>query len=192
MVANARIQSAWKQAGDAIVIPKTAVLWTGKRSIVYVKQANSEMPAFRLREIELGPSLEDAYIVLSGLHEGEEIVTNGAFSLDAAAQLEGKPSMMNDDAHAVLTVQGACDMCKERIESAAKSLTGVAKAEWNQESKALHLNYNPQKTNLEAIGKALAKAGHDNELFKAPDKVYDALPGCCKYSRSNGVEIEHG
>jgi len=33
--------------------------------------------------------------VVSGLNEGEEIVTQGTFSVDAAAQLAGKPSMMN-------------------------------------------------------------------------------------------------
>ena len=48
-----------------------------------------------MREIELGPVVDDSYIVLEGLMEGEEIVTRGTFSVDAAAQLERKPSMMN-------------------------------------------------------------------------------------------------
>jgi Cu(I)/Ag(I) efflux system membrane fusion protein len=39
--------------------------------------------------------LGSSYIVEDGLAEGEEIVTQGTFSVDAAAQLEGKPSMMN-------------------------------------------------------------------------------------------------
>ena len=77
-----------------IVIPRSAVLWTGKRSIVYVKQPGTE-PVFKLRSIELGPMLGDTYVIVNGLMEGEEIVTKGAFSIDAAAQLEGKPSMMN-------------------------------------------------------------------------------------------------
>jgi Cu(I)/Ag(I) efflux system membrane fusion protein len=79
---------------DNMVIPKTAVLWTGKRSVVYVKQAGDE-PIFILREIGLGPLLGESYVVIDGLTEGEEIVTSGTFSVDAAAQLEGKPSMMN-------------------------------------------------------------------------------------------------
>jgi membrane fusion protein, copper/silver efflux system len=78
-----------------IVIPRSAVLWTGKRSIVYVKQPGSDEPVFKMREIGLGPMLGESYIVTDGLKEGEEIVTNGTFSVDAAAQLEGKPSMMN-------------------------------------------------------------------------------------------------
>jgi Cu(I)/Ag(I) efflux system membrane fusion protein len=80
---------------DNIVIPKTAVLWTGKRSVVYVRQAGTEEPIFKLREIGLGPMLGESYIITDGLTEGEEIVTSGTFSVDAAAQLAGKPSMMN-------------------------------------------------------------------------------------------------
>ncbi len=80
---------------DKLIIPRSAILWTGKRSIVYVKQPYTDEPIFKLREIELGPALGSSYVVLSGLDEGEEIVTQGAFSVDAASQLEGKPSMMN-------------------------------------------------------------------------------------------------
>ena len=78
-----------------LVIPRSSVLWTGKRSVVYVKQPGSADPVFKMREIELGPVVDDSYIVMEGLMEGEEIVTRGTFSVDAAAQLEGKPSMMN-------------------------------------------------------------------------------------------------
>jgi len=78
-----------------IIIPRSAVLWTGKRSIVYVKQPETNESIFKMREIELGPMLGESYVVIDGLNEGEEIVTSGTFSVDAAAQLEGKPSMMN-------------------------------------------------------------------------------------------------
>jgi membrane fusion protein, copper/silver efflux system len=81
---------------DKMVIPGTAVLWTGKRSVVYVKQSGTDEPEFKMREIEIGPMLGNSYVVMSGLNEGEEIVTQGAFSVDAVAQLEGKPSMMNN------------------------------------------------------------------------------------------------
>ena len=82
------------QYQNKMVVPKTAVMWTGKRSIVYVKQPGDD-PIFKIREIELGPLLGNSYVILNGLTEGEEIVTEGAFSVDAAAQLDGKPSMMN-------------------------------------------------------------------------------------------------
>ncbi|MHC1690005.1 MAG: efflux RND transporter periplasmic adaptor subunit [Bacteroidales bacterium] len=85
---------------DKLIIPRSAVLWTGKRSIVYVKQPYTDEIIFKLREIELGPALGSSFVVLSGLEEGEEIVTQGAFSVDAASQLEGKPSMMNSSGEA--------------------------------------------------------------------------------------------
>jgi membrane fusion protein, copper/silver efflux system len=80
---------------NRLVIPKSAVLWTGTRSVVYVKQTGTGEPAFKMREVGLGPMLGNSYVITDGLSEGEEIVTQGAFSVDAAAQLDGKPSMMN-------------------------------------------------------------------------------------------------
>lgn len=93
IVGNAAAQM--KQTSDQIIIPKSAVLWTGKRSIVYVKDSEGKQPIFVLRQVTLGASLPDSYVVLDGLAEGEEIVTDGAFAIDASAQLDGKKSMMN-------------------------------------------------------------------------------------------------
>lgn len=210
-----------------LVIPKSAVLWTGKRSVVYVKQAGTEEPVFRMREIELGPALGDSYVVVSGLEEGAEIVTNGTFSVDAAAQLAGKPSMMNpvggvsssghdhgkvsgsdqeggskaetvtdhvtmsgaeikspaSTGHAEFRVEGLCEMCKERIETAAKSVHGVESAEWNAETKQLHLSFDKSHANIDDIKKAIADAGHDNDKYRASDETYNSLPECCLYRK---------
>jgi len=95
MFATGIVKANLTEYRDKLIIPRSAVLWTGKRSIVYVKQAGTDEPIFKIREIGLGPMLGNSYIVTDGLNEGEEIVTQGTFSVDAAAQLEGKPSMMN-------------------------------------------------------------------------------------------------
>jgi len=95
MFVTGNVKASLSQYKHQLVIPQSAVLWTGKRSIVYVKVPNTSVPTFKMREIELGPSLSGAYVVLGGLKSGEEIVTNGTFSIDASAQLEGKQSMMN-------------------------------------------------------------------------------------------------
>ena len=79
-----------------------------------------------------------------------------------------------------LKVFGNCNSCKSRIEKAAK-IDGVSSADWNSESKILALTYDSSKTNLDQIGKKVAAVGHDTEKFKADEKVYSALPGCCKY-----------
>jgi membrane fusion protein, copper/silver efflux system len=95
MFATGIVYANLTEYNDKLIIPRSAVLWTGKRSIVYVKQPATNEFVFKIREIELGPLLGDSYVVIKGLDEGEEIVTQGAYSVDAAAQLEGKPSMMN-------------------------------------------------------------------------------------------------
>lgn len=79
-------------ASNELSIPRSAVLWTGKRSVVYVKLANNE--GFELREVELGNAIDNHYQVIEGLKAGEEVVVNGTFTLDAEAQLKGKISMM--------------------------------------------------------------------------------------------------
>jgi Cu(I)/Ag(I) efflux system membrane fusion protein len=83
--------------------------------------------------------------------------------------------------HAMLKVQGSCGMCKTRIEKAAKDIDGVTVANWDKDSQQLHLHFDPKKTSVDAVSKAIAKIGHDTEKDRAEDDVYNALPGCCKY-----------
>ena len=97
MFANGTVTSAIAGNKKDLMIPKTAVLWTGKRGVVYVKVPDRTQPTFHYREIVLGPSAGDFYVVAGGLDEGEEIAVNGVFKIDAAAQLAGKPSMMNPE-----------------------------------------------------------------------------------------------
>ncbi len=80
---------------DNIYVPKSAVLWTGERSVVYVKLPEEEIPSFEYREVTLGNTSGNKYQITSGLTKGEEIVTNGAFVIDASAQLNNRNSMMN-------------------------------------------------------------------------------------------------
>lgn len=205
MFATGSVKANLDQFEGKLVVPRSAVLWTGKRSVVYVKSPGDE-PIFTMRQIEVGPMLGNSYVVTDGLSEGEEIVTEGAFSVDAAAQLEGKPSMMNQEGgaapadhdhgamvpgqsmssaadHTQFKVSGNCDMCKERIETAAKSVAGVSTAQWSTETKILQVYYDASKTNGDAIQKAVASVGHDTEKFKAPTDVYSKLPECCLYTR---------
>ncbi|MFY9151448.1 MAG: heavy-metal-associated domain-containing protein [Prolixibacteraceae bacterium] len=79
-----------------------------------------------------------------------------------------------------IKVSGNCDMCKARIEKAAK-MDGVTKAEWSKKEKTLTATFDPAKTNMTEIGKKVATAGHDNEKAKATDAIYEKLPGCCQY-----------
>lgn len=95
MLINGFVQSELSLGTDKIVVPKSAVMWTGKHSIVYVKHETDKHVGFQMRPVTLGAALGDSYVVEDGLKIGEEIVVEGTFSVDAAAQLANKPSMMN-------------------------------------------------------------------------------------------------
>ncbi|XCF07852.1 efflux RND transporter periplasmic adaptor subunit [Tamlana crocina] len=94
MFVTAEIEGNKSNSNEVITIPSSAVLWTGERSVVYLK-TNPDEPVFELKEVVLGRRLGGHYEVIEGLYEGNEIVTNGTFTVDAAAQLQGKKSMMN-------------------------------------------------------------------------------------------------
>lgn len=82
------------------------------------------------------------------------------------------------------TVQGACGMCKTRIETNAKK-AGATTAEWNSETQKLSVEFDQSNTSKEKILKKIADAGHDNEKFKTSDAIYKNLPGCCHYDRKS-------
>ncbi|HAF27736.1 MAG TPA: efflux RND transporter periplasmic adaptor subunit, partial [Bacteroidales bacterium] len=211
------LESKFAESSNEILIPKSSILWTGKRAIVYVKVPNRETPSFLYRQIVLGPEAGSFFVVKEGLNEGEEIATNGVFKIDAAAQLIGLSSMMNPDGGKVSTghdhtslpdeqdpvetskseikstkkastithekfkVSGNCEMCKDRIEKAALSLKGVNLAEWGIETKMLHITFDVNQVKLMDIHNKIASVGHDTEMVKAPDNVYNDLPACCLY-----------
>jgi Cu(I)/Ag(I) efflux system membrane fusion protein len=95
MFVTAKISGGKSTAATDLVVPRTAILWTGKRSIVYVKVSDSEVSSFEMREVTLGNRLGENYQITAGLQAGEEIVSQGAFAVDASAQLSGKKSMMS-------------------------------------------------------------------------------------------------
>lgn len=78
----------------ATVVPASAVLWTGPRSLVYIRKPGEE-PVFERREVTLGDRIGDRFIILDGVEPGEAVVVNGAFTVDAEFQLSGKPGMLD-------------------------------------------------------------------------------------------------
>ncbi len=78
-----------------LVIPESAVLFTGKRSIVYVEVPDQPQPTYEQRDVTLGPRAGNKYVVFSGLKEGEQVVVKGNFQIDSSVQILGEPSMMN-------------------------------------------------------------------------------------------------
>ena len=96
MFVKASIEGLKQDNKDLLTIPTSAVLWTGERSVVYLK-TDPNKSVFEMKEVVLGKQIGEHYEVLDGLLAGNEIVTHGTFTVDAAAQLQGKKSMMNKD-----------------------------------------------------------------------------------------------
>jgi Cu(I)/Ag(I) efflux system membrane fusion protein len=83
-----------------LCVPKSAVLDTGRREVVYRKRADG---AYELVDVKLGPLAEaldeggrigSYYPVLAGLNMGDEVVVQGGFLLDSQRQIEGMPSLL--------------------------------------------------------------------------------------------------
>jgi hypothetical protein len=108
-----------------------------------------------------------------------------AFSVSTFAQAQDQVAI-NMNQPTVKTesfkVLGKCGMCKTRIEKTAKG-EGAASAAWDSKTQMLTVTYDASKTNKDALSKKIASVGHDTELYKAPDDVYENLPGCCHYER---------
>lgn len=96
MLASGILRTMLPGSREALVVPKSSVLWTGKKAVVYV-MTDDHNNMFQYREIELGAEAGDYYVVKSGVEEGEVIASNGVFKIDAAAQLKGEKSMMNPE-----------------------------------------------------------------------------------------------
>ncbi|MBF0387802.1 MAG: efflux RND transporter periplasmic adaptor subunit [Candidatus Omnitrophica bacterium] len=71
--------------GEKLAVPAEAVMDSGLRKIVYVVKNDR----FAAREVVLGPKAGEYYEVLSGVNEGEAVVTSGNFLIDAESKLKG-------------------------------------------------------------------------------------------------------
>ena len=102
MFVEGNIENTMSKKEQSLTIPSSAILWTGEHSVVYLK-TNPNEPIFEMKEITIGKQLGDQYEVIDGLKNGDEIVTNGTFTVDASAQLQGKKSMMNKEGGKTMT-----------------------------------------------------------------------------------------
>jgi membrane fusion protein, copper/silver efflux system len=168
MFANGVIKAKILNAKDALVIPKSAVLWTGKRAVVYVKVPHEKTISFVYREITLGADLGDFYIVQEGLMEGETVATNGVFKIDASAQLVGKKSMMNPDGGKPNLGHAGMDMGGD-----AKA-DGVDHSKMNMEDSKVKNETDHTKMNERIITTGVFK-GQLEQVFMAYIKLKDAL-----------------
>ncbi|NUM76768.1 efflux RND transporter periplasmic adaptor subunit [candidate division KSB1 bacterium] len=93
MYANVNLQSG---AGRQLAVPEEAVMDAGAEQIVFVAH---EGGYFEPRQVKLGAKMDDRFIVLSGLTEGEKVVTSGNFLIDSESRLKSAASGMAGMGH---------------------------------------------------------------------------------------------
>lgn len=126
MFVEGKVANTRSNNKNMLKVPSSAILWTGKRSVLYVKSGADE-PFFEMREVSLGNRIGESYEVLSGISNGEEVVTNGAFTVDAAAQLQGKKSMMNKGGDKTMKGHHGHNMMVDKREAVSKQFQSQLK-----------------------------------------------------------------
>ena len=90
--------------GMRLVVPAEAVIRTGKRAVVIVRNANG---AFEPRDVSLGADLVDDLEVTQGLNDGDQVVASGQFLIDSEARLRSVLGSMTPASAPVQSMQGA-------------------------------------------------------------------------------------
>lgn len=94
------------ETADTLLVPRAAVLHTRAAPVVFVDKGGG---AYEKRTVKLGRAGDEAYEVISGLQNGERVVTNGALLIDSQAQLAHgaeEPAMPSAGDHAAEPANG--------------------------------------------------------------------------------------
>lgn len=83
MLMRAHISAA--KATSRLLVPSEAVITTGKRSVVIVKNEDGRLQPV---EVAIGDDLRNDTEILSGLNEGQQVVASGQFLIDSEASLK--------------------------------------------------------------------------------------------------------
>ena len=161
MFVEGTIENTISDKEQGLMIPSSAILWTGERSVVYLK-TNPDEPIFEMKEITIGKQLGEQYEVIDGLERGDEIVTNGTFTVDASAQLQGKKSMMNKEGEETMTGhEGHLGM---EMSSATKNERLKVSVKFQEQLKIVFNNYIKLKD-------ALVKDDADDVIIEAKNTL---------------------
>jgi RND family efflux transporter MFP subunit len=82
--------------GERLAIPEDAILDTGTRQVVFIYRDDG---TFEPREVRLGQQVEDHYVLLEGLNEGDRIMTSANFLIDSESKLKAATQAMTGHQH---------------------------------------------------------------------------------------------
>ena len=71
--------------GKRLIVPDSAVFHSGTKSLVFTYTGDGNIEP---REVEVGPHIDDQFVITRGIKVGEQIVTSANFLIDSEAQLQ--------------------------------------------------------------------------------------------------------
>ncbi len=148
--------------GESIVIPRSAVLDTGSRKIVYVAKPNG---VFEAREVSVGAPSEDLFPVLSGLTRGEKVVLSGNFMIDSQAHLSSGVSGLYGGSKEFAAGQESASGSSSNGATAASAVT-----------LDLHIDPNSMKAGEEGSFQAKLTGADGKPIVDAQVKVTLTMP----------------
>jgi Cu(I)/Ag(I) efflux system membrane fusion protein len=86
--------------GPRLVVPRSALLDTGTRQVVYVREGEG---SFVGREVRVGARVGEEVEILAGIAPGEEVVAKAGFLIDSQSQLQTGASVQWGGASEVKT-----------------------------------------------------------------------------------------
>jgi periplasmic mercuric ion binding protein len=105
-------------------------------------------------------------------------------STTQTSSIEGRTSKIDAPKSQTVKIKTSaiCEMCKERIEKKLAFTKGITDVNLDVDSKdkVVTVIFNPKKTSVEKIKKAIAEVGYDADEVVAETASYDKLPSCCK------------
>jgi Cu(I)/Ag(I) efflux system membrane fusion protein len=112
---------------EVLAVPRLAVLSTGERTVAYIDKGGG---AYEQRRLKLGRHGDEFWEVLSGLSEGDRVVTTGNLLIDGQAQLDqsasGNPGLSQNPSPPTATNSPASSALSETQRVAVKSFIELA------------------------------------------------------------------
>lgn len=141
---------------NALLVPREAILDTGARQTAFVALGDGK---FELKDVEMGAQGSDGVVeVLSGLADGDAVVTSGQFLLDTESRLrEAVRKFLSDT-----PTEPSDDRAAPPLEGDATPAADPVASETSPEADALYVAY------LAISARLGAEPGDDTPLDMAP------------------------
>jgi RND family efflux transporter MFP subunit len=162
MFVNATFVSTAAQS--SIVVPRSAVLDTGTRKIVYLARPNG---VFEAREVQVGAPTEDLFPVSSGLVLGDKVVLSGNFLIDSQAHLSSGMSGLYSGSKEFSAAEQAQDSSGSVAHTSAQS--SPAKLD-------LHVDTDPMKAGEDTLFRVVLTDANGKPIGDAHVTVALVMP----------------